>query len=202
MSAPAPVIRDPRQEDEASWRRLWAGYVAFYEAEVSEAITAATWQRLFMPGSGIFGRLAECDGAVSGFTISVVHPGTWTLAPRCYLEDLFVDPNMRGRGLGGARLVTDLLAYAPRKRDGTPPLRSVRESRRFRSLQDCAGLRAAASGKEQMRQRRMDANEQAVRSAGKQMPKEQSTGLILDWRETFFPCSVNMPFLGQGDRYG
>jgi GNAT superfamily N-acetyltransferase len=111
MSAPAPVIRDPRQEDEASWRRLWAGYVAFYEAEVSEAITAATWQRLFMPGSGIFGRLAECDGAVSGFTISVVHPGTWTLAPRCYLEDLFVDPNMRGRGLGRA-LIDDLIGLA------------------------------------------------------------------------------------------
>jgi GNAT superfamily N-acetyltransferase len=111
MPAPAPVIRDPRPEDEAVWRRLWAGYVAFYEAEVSEAVTAATWQRLFMPGSGMFGRLAECDGTVSGFAISVVHPGTWTLKPRCYLEDLFVDPNMRGRGLGRA-LIEDLIGLA------------------------------------------------------------------------------------------
>ena len=111
MPAPALVIRDPRPGDEAAWRLLWSGYVAFYEAEVSETVTAATWRRLFMPGSGLFGRIAECDGAVAGFTISVVHPGTWGLAPRCYLEDLFVDPNIRSRGLGRA-LIEDLIALA------------------------------------------------------------------------------------------
>ena len=111
MPAPALVIRDPRPGDEAAWRLLWSGYVAFYESEVSEAVTAATWQRLFMPGSGMFGRLAEWDGAVAGFTVSVVHPGSWTLSPVCYLEDLFVDPKMRGHGLGRA-LIEDLIALA------------------------------------------------------------------------------------------
>ena len=111
MPAPALVIRDPRPGDEAAWRLLWSGYIAFYESEVSEAVTAATWQRLFMPGSGMFGRLAEWDGAVAGFTVSVVHPGSWTLSPVCYLEDLFVDPKMRGHGLGRA-LIEDLVALA------------------------------------------------------------------------------------------
>jgi hypothetical protein len=74
MAASALVIRDPKPEDEAAWRRLWAGYVTFYKAEISEAVTAATWQRLFMPGSRMIGRIAEWDGAVSGFTVSVVHP--------------------------------------------------------------------------------------------------------------------------------
>ena len=78
---------------------------------MSEAVTAATWRRLFMPGSGMFGRIAEWEGAVAGFTISVVHPGSWTLTPLCYLEDLFVDPEMRGRGLGRA-LIEDLIALA------------------------------------------------------------------------------------------
>ena len=111
MPAPALVIRDPRPGDEAAWRLLWSGYIAFYESEVSEAVTAATWQRLFMPGSGMFGRLAEWDGAVAGFTLSVMHPGSWTLSPVCYLEDLFVDPKMRGHGLGRA-LIEDLVALA------------------------------------------------------------------------------------------
>ncbi len=111
MPASAPVIRDPRPDDEAAWRHLWSGYVDFYEAEVSEAVTAATWRRLFMPGSGMFGRIAEWNGAVSGFTVSVVHPGSWTLAPLCYLEDLFVAPKMRGHGLGRA-LIEDLIAIA------------------------------------------------------------------------------------------
>jgi GNAT superfamily N-acetyltransferase len=111
MPAPALVIRDPSPGDEAAWRLLWSGYIAFYESEVSEAVTAATWQRLFMPGSGMFGRLAEWEGAVAGFTVSVVHPGSWTLSPVCYLEDLFVDPKMRGYGLGRA-LIEDLIALA------------------------------------------------------------------------------------------
>jgi GNAT superfamily N-acetyltransferase len=109
MPAPALVIRDPQPGDEAAWRRLWAGYVAFYTSEVSEAVTAATWQRLFMPGSGMLGRMAEWEGAVSGFTISIVHPRSWALAPICYLEDLFVDPELRGRRLGRA-LIEDLVA--------------------------------------------------------------------------------------------
>ena len=111
MPAPALVIRDPRPGDEAAWRLLWSDYIAFYESEVSEAVTAATWQRLFMPGSGMFGRFAEWDGPVAGFTVSVVHPGSWTLSPVCYLEDLFVDPKMRGHGLGRA-LIEDLVTLA------------------------------------------------------------------------------------------
>ena len=105
------LIRDPRPVDEAAWRRLWSGYVAFYESEVSDEVTAATWQRLLTPGSNMFGRIAEWRGEVAGFTVSVLHPGSWTLTPACYLEDLFVDPALRGHGIGHA-LIEDLLDLA------------------------------------------------------------------------------------------
>lgn len=103
------LIRDPKPDDEAAWRRLWVGYVSFYEAEVPDDVTAGTWARLLDPNSGMLGRLAELDGTVVGFTISVLHPGSWTLAPTCYLEDLFVDSQARGHGLGRA-LIDDLVA--------------------------------------------------------------------------------------------
>lgn len=104
-------IRDPRADDEAVWRALWDGYVRFYEAHVPEAVTAATWQRILTPGSGIFARLAERSGRVVGFTVSVLHPCTWTEGPVCYLEDLFVDPAARGLGAGRA-LIEDLVGTA------------------------------------------------------------------------------------------
>lgn len=109
---PGPiVIRDPMPEDESAWRYLWAGYCAFYETNVPEAVTAGTWARMLTPGSQLFGRLAEWKGEVAGFTHSVLHAGTWTLAPICYLEDLFVAPEARGHGIGCA-LIEDLLARA------------------------------------------------------------------------------------------
>ena len=109
--AAALFIRDPRPDDEAAWRRLWAGYCAFYETDVSEAVTAGTWARTLTPQSPVFGRIAEWNGKVAGFTTSVLHEGTWTLAPVCYLEDLFVDPEARGHGVGRA-LIEDLVNLA------------------------------------------------------------------------------------------
>ena len=72
----ALLIRDPRPDDETAWRRLWAGYVAFYEAEIGEDVTTATWRRLFKPDSNMLGRIAEWQGEVAGFTVSVLHPGS------------------------------------------------------------------------------------------------------------------------------
>ncbi len=115
MSAPdnnnSIVIRDPTAADEPEWRRLWAGYNEFYEKQVDEPVTAATWRRLLLKSDGLFGRIAVYDGAIAGFAACVLHAGTWTQQPICYLEDLFVDPSLRGKGIGEA-LIDDLVAQA------------------------------------------------------------------------------------------
>ena len=119
---PPPAIRDPRPADEADWRRLWAGYCTFYETNVAEVVTAATWERMLAPASPLFGRIAERDGRVAGFAISVLHEGLWTIRPCCYLEYLFVLRSARPRhrphayrgftaALPSAALVAALLAH-------------------------------------------------------------------------------------------
>jgi GNAT superfamily N-acetyltransferase len=104
-------IRDPTPTDETAWRALWSQYNAFYETSIAEAVTARTWRRILDPASPIFARLAVVEGEVTGFCVSVLHDSTWTIAPVCYLEDLFVAPEYRGRGCG-RRLIADVVDRA------------------------------------------------------------------------------------------
>jgi ribosomal protein S18 acetylase RimI-like enzyme len=102
------VVRYPLISDEEVWKRLWANYNLFYNATVSDAITAYTWHRILDPESPIFARLAIRHDQVIGFCVCVIHEGTWTISPICYLEDLFVDPDSRRVGAGRA-LIDDLI---------------------------------------------------------------------------------------------
>src|SRR5262245_6815764 len=57
-------------------------------------------------------RLAEVDASRSvGFSICVLHEGTWTVTPICYLENLFVSPQFRLAGIG-RRLMQDVVDRA------------------------------------------------------------------------------------------
>ncbi|WP_192457007.1 GNAT family N-acetyltransferase [Musicola keenii] len=102
------VIRQARAEDEPAWRQLWAGYNGFYQSSVAPEVTAYTWLRILDPASALLCRLAERRGQVVGFSLSVLHEGTWVVTPVCYLEDLFVSPDCRGQGIG-RRLIEDLV---------------------------------------------------------------------------------------------
>ncbi len=92
------VIRKAEARDEARWRVLWAGYVAFYRASMPEDVTADTWRRILDPDSPIHALVAEKDGVVIGLCNYVFHASTWSSQPICYLQDLYVDPQVRGGG--------------------------------------------------------------------------------------------------------
>jgi GNAT superfamily N-acetyltransferase len=114
MPKPAIQIRDTAEADENAWRPLWAAYNAFYGVDIPESVTAQTWRRILDPASTVSCRLAVVDDNVAGFAVSVLHDSTWTATPVCYLEDLFVAPAFRGRGLGRL-LITDLVDRAKAK---------------------------------------------------------------------------------------
>jgi len=99
------TIRRLARGDWDDWRALWAGYLAFYRAELRDETSAATFDRLCAGADGMFGLLALDDaGRGIGMANCVVHPTTWSRQPKCYLEDLFVAPSSRGHDVGRALL--------------------------------------------------------------------------------------------------
>lgn len=61
---------------------------------------------LFAESAALFGHVGEVDGAVAGFALWFLNFSTWEGAHGIYLEDLYVRPQHRGSGLGGALLRT------------------------------------------------------------------------------------------------
>jgi GNAT superfamily N-acetyltransferase len=108
-------VRPVVPSDEARWRELWQGYLVFYEKTLAAEVTAFTWKRILDPTSTIKTIVAESDGeGVVGIANYLWHENTWTAAPICCLEDLFVDPAWRGRGIG--RQLIDWLVDETRRR--------------------------------------------------------------------------------------
>lgn len=94
---------EPR--DRAAWERLWQGYLRFYRADLASEITEATWTRLLDPASEMECLVAETDGAVIGICNYLTHASTWSQQPICYLQDLYVDPAVRGSGAAKALIL-------------------------------------------------------------------------------------------------
>ena len=97
------VIRPVEHGDEAEWCRLWKAYLAFYETTLPEDVYAVTFTRLLSGEANEFsGLLAVLDGKPVGLAHFLFHRSCWFENSICYLQDLFADPDVRGRGIGRA----------------------------------------------------------------------------------------------------
>lgn len=98
------TIRTADPTDEAGWRRLWHQYFDFYETDIPDTVTNATWSRIISDDVPHMGALVarRAGGGLVGMLNYVIHDITWSIAPVCYLEDLFVVSEARGEGVGRA----------------------------------------------------------------------------------------------------
>lgn len=99
------IVREPREADHRGWIELWAGYLEFYKTEISQEQTQLTWQRLTDSSFDMHGLVAELDGKVVGIAHYSFTYSSWAKAPHLYLEDLFVNPEHRGNGIGKALIL-------------------------------------------------------------------------------------------------
>ena len=93
-------IRPVERADKTIWEELFQGYLGFYKTDLGKDLIQLTWERLLDPNFNSFGLVAEVEGDVLGITHYSFQDSTWALKNYCYLEDLFVSPNARGKGVG------------------------------------------------------------------------------------------------------
>lgn len=100
------------------WLELWSEYQRFYKVALPASVTEDTWQRIH---NGRLHGLGARDSAdhLLGIVHFLFHEDTWSIAPACYLQDLYVDPGTRGTGCG--RQLIEAVAAAAQAAGANPP---------------------------------------------------------------------------------
>jgi len=93
------LVRKLARTDKSAWQQHWASYLEFYQQDLSQEVTDGLFERLLSAGShSAF--VAEKQDRIVGFVHFLFHDSSWSLDQVCYLEDLYVSPEVRGGGAG------------------------------------------------------------------------------------------------------
>ena len=98
------------EPDRVAWKVLAEGYNDFYETVWPEAAYERVFRRL-LAGRDVHALGAKLNGRLVGIAHYLFHANVWR-DDVCYLQDLFVDEQVRGQG--AARALIDAVAAAAR----------------------------------------------------------------------------------------
>ena len=100
------VVRHIVRQDFEEWLQLWNGYNAFYgrkeETALPPQVTETTWTRLLDLAEPMHALVAVADRRIVGLAHYLFHRSTISIAPTCYMQDIFTAPNSRGLGVAAA----------------------------------------------------------------------------------------------------
>jgi GNAT superfamily N-acetyltransferase len=98
------TIRPATRADVAQILRYIRALAAYERAPEAVTATEASLEREgFGPNPFYFCLIAENDGQTAGYAIYFFNYSSW-VGPGIYLEDIFVEPELRGQGIGKALL--------------------------------------------------------------------------------------------------
>ena len=95
-------IRMANEADFPQWLILWKGYQVFYKTDITDTTTTVTWSRFHDLAEPMNCAVAEVEGRLIGMVHYIQHRSCWSTGDYVYLQDLFVEPNIRGKGVGRA----------------------------------------------------------------------------------------------------
>ena len=103
-------IRPLQDGDFLAWKHLWHAYLEFYETTVDDIVCETSFGRMRSDqNTSQMGLVADKGGLLVGLVHYIFHPHNWKIEDVCYLQDLYVVPELRGIGVG-RRLIESVYA--------------------------------------------------------------------------------------------
>ncbi|WP_131795340.1 GNAT family N-acetyltransferase [Fluoribacter gormanii] len=94
--------------DEENWFAMWHEYMKFYQVSLPPEVVINTFETLLSTDKNTGCIIAsDSQNAAVGFLTFIIHLSTWSIAPECYLHDLYVKPEHRKSGV--ARILIEEL---------------------------------------------------------------------------------------------
>ena len=106
------------RDDKEAWAALWTAYLEFYESTVPADVYDTYFERLLGDDpQDFYGLIAVQGDRPVGLAHFLYHRHGWSIENVCYLQDLYVDPTVRGTGAGRALIEA---VYAAADTAGAP----------------------------------------------------------------------------------
>ena len=129
------MIREIKLEDKEEWEALYRGYANFYKVEMNDKILKTVWEWIHDKNHDVSSLAYEQDNKIIGIAHYRKMPSPLRGKYIGFLDDLFVDPEHRGKKIG-EKILSELKVISEKNKWGLIRWITRNDNARAKSLYD------------------------------------------------------------------